>query len=156
MKNKSKLKFLDDNDLRTQILLLSNACDQKSLANWSMSLAKHNLDLLSIDWQSNKIVTEAIEVSELWQKDQASVPEVRSSALSVHKLARETNLEVEKLAYRAIGHAVAIGHVGDHAIIASDYAIKSLGLFKDGNMGAITQERKWQLDKLKLLIKANS
>lgn len=36
----------------------------------------------------------------------------------------------------------------EHAIVASDYAIKVIGLASDNNMKSITEERTWQLDQL--------
>jgi len=39
----------------------------------------------------------------------------------------------------------------EHAIVASDYAIKTIGLITNNNMDAITKERKWQLNELNKL-----
>ncbi len=50
---------------------------------------------------------------------------------------------------RVAGQAVASGHMREHAIITSDYAVKTIGLISSNDIEAITFEREWQLNELK-------
>ena len=43
------------------------------------------------------------------------------------------------------------GHMIEHAMVASDYAIKTIGLITNNDIDAITKERKWQLNELNKL-----
>ena len=69
--------------------------------------------------------------------------------LKIHKIARESDLEIDKTALRVVGHAVASGHMREHAMIACDYAVKTVGLMTSNNFEKITLERKWQLNEIK-------
>ena len=52
----------------------------------------------------------------------------------------------------AAGQAVASGHMREHAMVASDYAIKTIGLISSNDIQDITTEREWQLNELKKLL----
>jgi hypothetical protein len=58
---------------------------------------------------------------------------------------------VDKSALRSAGHANAVGHMKEHAMICSDYAIKTIQLAFPGNTDIIKAERLWQLNELKRL-----
>jgi len=48
-----------------------------------------------------------------------------------------------------IGHAVSAGHMKEHAMVASDYAVKVINLLHPDNMDAVKKERLWQIEHLK-------
>ena len=48
-----------------------------------------------------------------------------------------------------VGQAVATGHMREHAMVASDYAIKVINLLFPNNVNAVKQERLWQINHLK-------
>ncbi len=54
-----------------------------------------------------------------------------------------------------IGHAVAAGHMKEHAMVASDYAVKVINLKYPMDMEAVKKERLWQIDELKEIKKSN-
>ena len=67
----------------------------------------------------------------------------------IHKLARLYNdNEVKKYALRVVGQAVSSGHMKEHAIVASDYAIKFINIMYHNDLEKVTAERNWQLRKL--------
>ena len=37
----------------------------------------------------------------------------------------------------------------EHSMVASDYAVKTIGLLNSNEINAITREREWQLNELK-------
>jgi hypothetical protein len=75
--------------------------------------------------------------------------DVRQAGFKIHKIARECDSEIKKTALRVVGQAVGSGHMKEHAMVASDYAIKTIGLINSNNMEAITLEREWQLNEIK-------
>ena len=54
-----------------------------------------------------------------------------------NKVARECDSEIKKTALRVVGQAVASGHMKEHAMVASDYASKTIGLISSNNMDEI-------------------
>jgi hypothetical protein len=146
---------LDDSIIREEIDNLYEITNQVILAKWSLSIAKHILVLIGIDYNSVDVILEGFEVNEMWQSGNARMYDVRQSSFKVHKLARETNNKVYQTALRVVGQAVASGHMREHSMVASDYAVKVIGLLSSNNLNSITQERKWQLEELKKIIKSN-
>ena len=59
----------------------------------------------------------------------------------------------ESAAARVLGQAVGVRHMREHAMVATDYAIKVVGLDSQWAMNRITEEREWQLKELIRYIK---
>lgn len=152
MPTKVKIKIIDNNELRTEIDTLYEKMNQKYLAKWSLIVAKHILDIVGIDYWSIDEIVEGFKLNELWQQGNARMHEVRQAGFKVHKIARECNSEIKKTALRVAGQAIASGHMREHAMVASDYAIKTIGLISSNDIQAITTECEWQLNELKKLV----
>jgi len=99
----------------------------------------------------NEIV-EGFKINELWQEGKARMHDVRQGGFRIHKIARECDSEIKETSLRVAGHAVASGHMKEYAMVASDYAVKVIGLINQNDMDAITSEREWQLNELKKLL----
>lgn len=155
MSTKPKIKIVDDSIIREEIDDLYETTNQIILAKWSLSMAKHILALIGIDYESVDVILEGFEVNEMWQSGNARMHDVRQSGFKVHKLARETDNKVQQTALRVVGQAVGSGHMREHSMVASDYAIKVIGLLSENDLNSITKERKWQLEELKRIIKSN-
>jgi hypothetical protein len=123
--------------------------NQVDSAKWSLLMAKHILDTVDIDYNSIDEIVDGFIVNELWQKGKARMYDVRQAGFEIHKIARECDSEIKKTALRVVGQAVSSGHMREHAMVASDYAIKTIGLISSNDIDAITFERKWQLIELK-------
>lgn len=67
-------------------------------------------------------------VNELWQVGKTRMHDVRQAGFKIHTLARECEGEIKKTALRVAGQAVGSGHMREHAMVASDYAIKTIDL----------------------------
>ncbi len=155
MSTKPKIKIVDDSILREEIDNLYETTNQVLLAKWSLSIAKHILVLVGMNYESEDVILEGFEVNEMWQSGNARMHDVRQSGFKIHKLARETENEVQQTALRVVGQAVGSGHMREHSMVASDYAIKVIGLLSANDIGSITKERIWQLEELKTIIKSN-
>lgn len=152
MATKIKIKINDNKELRKEIDGFYENMDQKTLAKWSLAIAKHILKIVDIDYSSIDEIVEGFKISELWQVKEVRLHDIRQAGFKIHKIARESDSEIKRAALRVVGHAVASGHMREHAIIASDYAVKTIGLITSDNMEAITIEREWQLDEIKKLL----
>ena len=149
MPTKSKIKIIDNEELRKEIYEIYENLDPVIIAKWSLSLAKHILKVVDIDYELINEIKAGFRVNELWQINQASVHDIREASFKIHKIARESDSEITKTALRVVGQAVSSGHMKEHAMIASDYAIKIIGLISSNNLESITLEREWQLNEIK-------
>jgi hypothetical protein len=149
MTTKVKIKIKDNSELREKIDELYEKISQVDLAKWSLLMAKHILDIADIDYNSIDAIVDGFMVNELWQTGNARMHDVRQASFKIHKIARECESEIKKTAFRVTGQAVASGHMREHAMVASDYAIKTIGLINSNDIDAITFEREWQLNELK-------
>jgi len=145
---KTKIKITDNSAYRAKLEQYYEKVNQVDLSKWSLMVAKHILEVAGIDYRSHDALADGFAVNELWQDGKATVHEVRQAGLAIHKAARESGSEIEKTALRAAGQAVSSGHMREHAMVASDYAVKTIGLLSGNNLDAITAERQWQLAEL--------
>ncbi len=149
MPTKIKIKIEDNSELRIKIDELYEKTNQVDLAKWSLRMAKHILEIADIDYHSIAEIESGFKINELWQIGQARVHDVRQAGFKIHKLARESDSEIRKTALRVVGQAIGSGHMREHAMVASDYSIKTINLIKPNDFEAITKEREWQLKELK-------
>ena len=149
MTTKVKIKIKDNSELREKIDELYEKISQVDLAKWSLLMAKHILVIADIDYNLIDAIVDGFMVNELWQTGNARMHDVRQAGFKIHKIARECESEIKKTAFRVTGQAVASGHMREHAMVASDYAIKTIGLISSNDIDAITFEREWQLNELK-------
>jgi len=149
MTTKVKIKINDNSELRERIDELYEKISQVDLAKWSLIIAKHILDIADIDYNSIDAIVDGFMVNELWQTGNARMNDVRQASFKIHKIARECESEIKKTAFRVTGQAVASGHMREHAMVASDYAIKTIGLISSNDIDVITFEREWQLNELR-------
>jgi hypothetical protein len=149
MTTKTKIKIKDNAELRNELVELYEKTEQVVLAKWALSLAKHILQRAAIDFSSIDEIQEGFHTNELWQMGQVRMFDVRQAGFKVHRLAKESKDEIKTAALRTAGQAVGTGHMREHAMVCSDYAIKTVELITAGDMNEITKEREWQIMELK-------
>ena len=147
-----KIKIHDNDELRNELDALYKITDQAILAQWASLLAKHILDFVGIDYSNNNAILNSFNTSQEWQNGQAKVHDVRQSGFRVHQIARQAEDIVERTVYRVVGQSVAVGHMSEHAMVASDYAVKVVNLLFPDDEVAVAAERQWQINKLKQLV----
>ncbi|MFN1219012.1 putative immunity protein [Chryseobacterium kwangjuense] len=147
MSEKPKIKILDNPELRQKLLDLVKTTAHIDLANWAISCAEHILNLSS-EKINSEVVASGFETNRLWQDNKATVHQVRQAGFKVHEEARKCTTEVGKNILRTVGQAVAVGHMQEHAMVCSDYAIKTVQLYSSNDLEKITAEREWQINEL--------
>ena len=65
--------------------------------------------------------------------------------IRIHQMAKANEDVTVSAALRVAGHAVAVAHMKEHAMVASDYAIKVISLLHPVCMEAVREERMWQI-----------
>ncbi|TFJ91683.1 putative immunity protein [Lentibacillus salicampi] len=153
MAGKPKIKIVDDTELRQEIEKNTDLLGQIDLAKWAISVAKHVVPYLEKEFPDNENIANGFKVNELWQKGEATVHQVRQAGFKVHEVARECKSKTAKSAARSIGQAVGVVHMRGHAMMATDYAVKTINLAFNKDMTKVTEERKWQLHELNRYIK---
>ena len=145
----TKISIKDDDSLRELIDAEYEQASDLKMCRYAVALGRRVLELLNFPEEQRKVISRNLKVNEAWQKGEASLHELREASFRMHQLAKENSLGLYKAALRAIGHAIASGHVKEHAIVASDYAIKVINILFPGDMEAVRKERRWQLEQLK-------
>ena len=147
-----KIKIMDNDDLRNKIESIYEVTNQVILSEWSMEIAKHIIKITDLDVSEYPEITESFKVIELWQQGQAGTNDVRKAGFAIHKTAREQGDELTRTVFRIIGQAVSSGHMKEHSMVASDYAIKVINLMNPNDIDKVAEERRWQLNTLTQLL----
>jgi len=153
MVTKAKIKIIDNIRLRAEIDELYEQTNQIDLAKWAIKCAKHILPFTESEEIDMTVIEKGFAINELWQDGKANVHEVRQAGFKIHEVARQSKSEMTKNSIRAAGQAVGVGHMREHAMVCSDYAVKTLQIAFPENAEKITEERQWQLNELKQIIK---
>ncbi len=152
MTGSPKISFADDQAIRSEIDTLAERADQVTLARWAVQCAKHVEFLIEEEFPDHPALDKGFFVLELWLKGLAQVHDVRQAGFEVHNFARRCESQPAIAAARAAGHAISVGHMREHAIICSDYAVKAAGLYSNDNSSVIRRERAFQRDMLRKLM----
>jgi len=149
MATKTKLKIIDNTSIRAEIDDLYEQTSQINLAKWAIKCAMHILSLTEFEKIDMTSIDNGLKINELWQTGNASVHEIRQAGFKIHKEAQQCKSEITKNAIRTVGQAIGVGHMREHAMVCSDYAVKTIQLAFPDHFDKITQERQWQLNELK-------
>ncbi|MBP2030209.1 hypothetical protein J2755_001143 [Methanohalophilus levihalophilus] len=147
--SKLTLRILDNDSIRYELYTLYESSSHTSVNEWAMKLVEHIYGKINLDESKKAIVQEGIDINAQWREGKARMHDVRQVGLKIHSLAREADSDIDTSALRAIGHAISTGHMKEHGMVASDYAVKFIGLISNNDIKAITEERDWQLKTLK-------
>jgi len=93
----------------------------------------------------DEIVRKGFEIHAQWQAGKASMHDVRQVSFRIHQKAKASGNPAVCAALRVAGHAVAAAHMREHAMVASDYAVKVISLLHPDCMDAVRKERLWQV-----------
>lgn len=151
MPTKIKIKIEDNAHLRSMLDALYEECSQPALAKWSLELAAHIFALAGYDIGIFTVVLEAFDINKAWQRGEARMHDVRQAGFRVHELTKASVDPVLQAVLRVAGQAVGTGHMREHAMVASDYAIKVVNLLNPGDIEAIACERQRQIATLRVI-----
>lgn len=143
-----KIKIDDIPELREKIDTLYTNKTQIQLARWAIQLAKHIFISLDYDYITDRIISAGFSANENWQRGKTRNHDVRQAGFEIHRLAKHINDKGLQTAFRVAGQAVGTGHMKEHAMVASDYAIRVINIQFPNNQEAVRRERQWQIDIL--------
>ena len=149
MPTKAKIKIEDDSELRTQLDAEYEHASQVELCRFALLLAEHILTLVRYENMDDPVIKNGYAINRKWQIGDARMHDVRQAGLEIHRKAKACEDIIVQTALRTVGQAVATGHMREHAMVASDYAIKVVNLLYPANINAVRDERQWQIECLK-------
>lgn len=149
MATKVKIKIADDAVLRNVLDAEYEVSSQIKLCKYALLLAAHILTMVGYPDIDNAVINEGYSTNQKWQEGNARMYDVRQAGFKIHEMAKACENTVMQTALRVVGQAVATGHMKEHAMVASDYAIKVVNLLTPNDMDAVKRERKWQIEHLK-------
>lgn len=152
MLTQAKIKIDDDKELRIILDHLYQLSSQIQLCQYALLLADHILEIVGYRDIHDSIIQQGYLVNKEWQKGHVRMHDVRQAAFLIHQLARTSDHIFDQIALRVVGHAVATAHMKEHAMVASDYAIKVMNIKFPGDKCAVQKERKWQIDILRNIL----
>ena len=148
MPTKVKIKILDDAQLRTVLDGEYEILSQIKMCKYALKLAKHILEFVHYEDIDNVIIQDGFKINEEWQRENARMHDVRQAGFRIHQMAKGCDDLLIKTSLRVVGQAVATGHMKEHAMVASDYAIKVINIKYPNDLKAVQQERNWQIDTM--------
>lgn len=136
---------------------LINQADHQTLAIWARDCALRVLPFFEAHFPDDPRPRQALAALQDWiDTGIFSMSVIRTSSLNAHAAAREVGEDnPARSAARAAGQAVATAHVRTHSPGAAKYAQQALfrAAPPEEPQVSIAQERDWQINRLKQLIK---
>ena len=152
MPTKAKIKITDNVDLRMKLDHLYEKASDIQLCEYAIAICNRVWRETLFDAATNEAIQQAVNLNLRWQRGEVDIQTVRHACFKIHALAKVNDNILDKTALRVIGQAVATAHMREHAMVASDYAIKLCNLQTNCDY---TAERLWQIKTLeKALITA--
>lgn len=149
MPTKVKIEINDIPEFRVALDSIYEAKTQIQLAQWALKLAEHILSLVGYPYGNDPVIQNGFYINRQWQTGAARMFDVRQAGFKVHQLAKACNDPIIQAALRVAGQAIGTGHMQEHAMVASDYAIRVINLKYPGDIGAVKAEREWQIKTLR-------
>lgn len=147
-------KKIDDiPDLRIELEKIFDGKSHKEMAQYSLLLGRHILEMTNTE-PCNEIVL-GFELNQKWQigepekKGFAKFQGSRNAAGKILTLARDEKDPVKACVYRVMANVVNTPHVKNHALWASDYAIKLINKLYPNNFDEVKKEREIQINLMK-------
>ena len=150
---RTKIQIPDDTELRVRLDQEYETASQAELCRYARMLSAHILQWmedagLMHDPVHDEIIRQAFRTQEQWQAGKARMTEVRQASFRIHQMAKVSGNPAVCAALRVVGHAVACAHMREHAMVASDYAVKVISLLHPDCMESVREERLWQIHHL--------
>ena len=145
---KTRIRIPDNTELRTRLDQEYEDASQVQLCRYALMLAAHILKLIDGSKLNHDTIKEGFWINEQWQEGNARMHDVRQVSFKIHQMAKASEDMAVCTALRVVGHAVATAHMREHAMVASDYAVKAICLLYPDCLEAVRNERLWQIQHL--------
>ncbi|MGO4661602.1 putative immunity protein [Terrabacter sp. 2TAF16] len=127
--------------------------DHRLLSLWAATCAEHVLHLFEAEASSDTRPRDAIEAARAWARGEMRMMDARARGGLAMGAARPLQGAARFAAYAA-GQAACVGHVAEHDLGASAYAIKAARAAHPHEVDAGRLERDWQRGQLDARVRA--
>ncbi len=149
MPTKVKIKITDIPELRAVLDEIYENKTQLQLAEWALKLAEHTFEFVGYNYETDMIIQKGFDMNRQGQIGAVRMFDVRQAGFRIHQMAKACTDPVMQAALRVAGQAVGTGHMREHAMVASDYAVKTINLKFPGDVSMVKTERTWQIETLR-------
>ncbi|MDR1323313.1 MAG: hypothetical protein LBK68_02630 [Candidatus Margulisbacteria bacterium] len=146
-------KKIDDiPDLRIELENIFDRKNHQEMAKYSLLLGQHILKITNT--KPCREILEGFAINKKWQNGEtgkgfAKFQVARNAAGKLLDLARDEKDPIKEKVYRVMAQIVNIPHVKNHALWASDYAVKLINTMYPNNLAEVKKEREIQIKLLK-------
>lgn len=137
----------DDTELREELQKIYESKSHKEMVKYSLLLGRHIMEITNT--QPCEEIKQAHEISQKWLEGKAKFQEARAAAIKIHRLAHNEEDPIMEKVFRIMVQVAAAPHVKNHALIASDYAIKLINAMYPDNDEEVSRERQMQIKLMK-------
>ncbi|MDR0636726.1 MAG: hypothetical protein LBF87_06575 [Treponema sp.] len=143
-------KKIDDiPELRIELENIFNGKSHKEMVKYCLLLGQHILKITNIE-PCNEII-EIFEINKKWLNGEtgkgfAKFQIARNAAGKLLNLARDEKEPIKQKFYRVMAQIANSPHVKDHALWASDYAVKLINIISPDNFDEVKKEREKQIE----------
>ena len=122
--------------------------DRRIVAVWAADCAERVLPLFEAEAPADSRPRDAIARARAFARGELGIAEEIRRRFVGGSAARELSAPAAAAAARAAGQAASVAHMGAHALGAAAYAAKAAGLAASGWPQAVSDEIRWQLDRM--------
>jgi hypothetical protein len=146
-------KKIDDiPKLRIELEEIFDSKNHKDMVKYGLLLGQHILEITNTEPCSE--IMECFEINKKWLKGEtgkgfAKFQIARNAAGKLLNLARDEQDAIKEKVYRIMAQIANTPHVKNHALWASDYAIKLINKLYPNNLDEIKKEREIQIELMK-------
>jgi hypothetical protein len=145
-------KIDDILDLRIELENICNSKGHKEMVNYGLLLGHHILIMTNTEPCDE--ILESFEINKKWLNGEtgkgfAKFQIARNAAGKLLGLARNEKDPIKEKMYRVIAQIANTPHVKNHALWASDYAVKLINTMYPNNFDEVKKERETQIELMK-------
>jgi hypothetical protein len=121
--------------------------DRRTVAGWAADCAERVLELFEAEAPGDTRARDAIARARAFARGELDVAGEIRRRFGAHGAARSVSAPAAAAA-RAAGLAASVAHMGAHALGAAAYAARAAGLARPDRLQAVSEEVRWQLDRM--------
>jgi hypothetical protein len=146
-------KKIDDiPELRVELEKIFDNKSHRKMVEYCLLLGEHILEITNME-PCNEIM-ESFEINKKWLNGEtgkgfAKFQMARDAADKLLKIARDETDPIKQKIYRVMAQIANSPHVKNHALWASDYAVKLINTMYPNNFDEVKKEREKQIELMK-------
>jgi hypothetical protein len=146
-------KKIDDiPELRIELEKIFDSKDHKEMVAYCLLLGQHILKVTGMEPRDE--IMESFEINKKWLNGEtgkgfAKFQIARNAAGKLLKIARDEKDPIKQKIYSVMAQIANSPHVKNHALWASDYAVKLINTMYPNNFDEVKKEREKQIELMK-------